>query len=142
MSVDKLQFVDTNILVYAYDRSTGEKHIRANALLRSLWETNFGCISLQVLQEFHVTVTRKVAVPLGLVESSEIIRDLSAWAVHTPSANDLLAAIQIQQQYGLSFWDAMIVRSASQLGCECIWSEDMAHGQAYAGVRVLNPLVA
>lgn len=64
------QFVDTNVLVYAHDISAGAKHQKARDLLVDLWETEQGCLSIQVLQEFYVTVTRKVAHPLSSLQAS------------------------------------------------------------------------
>ena len=72
-----LEFVDTNILVYAHDRSAGKKHEAARELVKRLWETRQGCLSVQVLQEFYVTVTRKVAQPIKPEEAAELIRDLN-----------------------------------------------------------------
>jgi predicted nucleic acid-binding protein len=74
--IKQLEFVDTNILVYAYDRSAGKKHLLASNLIQKLWQSRQGCLSIQVLQEFYVTVTRKVAKPLARQEASEIIRNL------------------------------------------------------------------
>ena len=133
------EFIDTNILVYAHDRSAGEKHETAQDLIRGLWETGNGCLSVQVLQEFFVTVTRKVARPLSLEEAAEIIRDLGFWHVHSPTAEDVLGAIDIQRNYQVSFWDAMVIHSAKCLSCQVIWSEDLSDGQAYENVQVKNP---
>ena len=74
-----LQFVDTNVLIYAHDRSAAEKHIRARDLVRELWQSGEGCLRIQVLQEFHGNVTRKVAKPLAPEAAAQIIADLSAW---------------------------------------------------------------
>jgi predicted nucleic acid-binding protein len=137
---ESLQFVDTNILVYAYDSSAGEKHQRAKALLKRLWEHKTGCLSVQVLQELHVNLTRKVAHPVDLEAAAQIITDLCTWQLHTPDGADVLGAIRIQQHDQLSFWDAMIIRSASELGCGLIWSEDFSDGQVIEGVKVMNPL--
>jgi predicted nucleic acid-binding protein len=136
-----LEFVDTNILVYAHDISAVEKQVVAKALLQRLWESGNGCISIQILQEFYVNVTRKVAQPLLSHEASEIIRDLSFWQVHSPCANDVLGAIDIQQHYHLSFWDAMMIQSAESSGCSMIWSEDLSSGQLYRNVEVRNPFL-
>ena len=133
-------FVDTNILVYAYDISAGDKHQRANALLRQLWERKVGCLSVQVLQELHVNLTRKVAHPVNLETASQIIADLCTWQVHVPDGSDVLGAIRIQQHDQLSFWDALIIRSAAEMGCVLIWSEDFSDGGIYEGVKVINPL--
>lgn len=135
----QLQFVDTNVLVYAHDSSAGPKHARAKDLLTELWESRTGCLSIQVLQEFYVTVTRKVGRPLPPETAAQIIADLSAWEVHRPGVSDVLEAMSLQGRYGLSFWDAMIVTSAGQLGCHRLWSEDLNPGQHYGEVRVANP---
>jgi hypothetical protein len=77
-----LQFVDTNVLIYAHDVSAGDKHIRSRELIEELWAAALGCLSVQVLQEFYVNVTEKVAQPLSSREAAQIVSDLSAWQVH------------------------------------------------------------
>jgi predicted nucleic acid-binding protein len=140
MSADAAwQFVDTNVLVYAYDRAAGARHEAAKELLRSLWQSRRGCLSVQVLQEFYVTVTQKVARPYAPREAAEIIAELSAWRVHAPAAADVLAAIDVQARHQLSFWDAMIAHSASALGCEILWTEDMNDGQKIDQTTVRDP---
>lgn len=133
------QFVDTNILVYAHDITAGAKHARAKTLVTSLWESRDGCLSTQVLQEFYVTITRKVARPLASEIAARIVSDLAAWRVHVPAVADVLDAIEIHRRYDISFWDALVIQSATRLGCESIWSEDLNPGQVYAGIRVLSP---
>jgi predicted nucleic acid-binding protein len=133
------QFVDTNVLVYAHDHSAGEKHIQAKILISGLWDSGAGCLSVQVLQEFYVTVTQKVRQPLKSETAAQIVESLSFWRVYAPDARDVLGAITLQQRHQLSFWDAVIVHSAAQLGCQTLWSEDLNPDQVYAGVRVLNP---
>ena len=136
---NNLQFVDTNILVYAHDRSAGQKHSHAQALIRELWESGEGCLSIQVLQEFYVSVTQKVARPLAPEVAAQIIADLGVWHVHRPNVDDVLDAIRVQDRYQVSFWDAMILTSANQLGCQTLWSEDLNPGQVYDGATVLSP---
>lgn len=138
MSAER-QFIDTNVLIYAHDRSAGAKQVRARALLAELWNSQAGCLSIQVLQEFYVNITRKVAHPLDPVGARQIVADLGHWRVHSPTVADVLDASTLQQRYGLSFWDAMIVTSAIQLGCSTVWSEDLNAGQDYDGTRVVNP---
>lgn len=133
------QFVDTNVLVYAYDSSQGQKQTQARQLLHQLWQQQVGCVSIQVLQEFYVTVTRKLANPLAPADASQIIADLGLWRVHQPQVEDVLSAIQIQQRYQLSFWDSLIVRSANQLGCSLIWTEDLNDGQQIEGCAIQSP---
>ena len=134
-----LQFVDTNILIFAHDRSAGDKHIQARDLIRALWQSGEGCLSIQVLQEFYVNVTQKVAKPLTQDVAAQIIADLSVWQVYRPGLEDVLDTIRLQGRYQISFWDAMIVSSAIQLGCQTIWSEDLNPGQVYDSVAVTNP---
>lgn len=139
-AADNRQYVDTNVLVYAHDTSAGEKHSRAKALVEKLWQSpGSGCLSIQVLQEFYVTVTQKIQKPLKPQTAAQIVEYLSNWHVHTPGCDDLLEAVKIQQRYEISFWDAMIIRSAEALNCQTIWSEDFSAGQFYGDVKVENP---
>jgi predicted nucleic acid-binding protein len=133
------EFVDANVLVYAFDTSAGDKKTRAEALLARLWTSQAGCLSVQVLQEFFVIITGKVPRPLSAATAAERIREFSAWLVFSPTAADVLAAIALQQETKLSFWDAMIVTAALESGCETLWSEDLNAGQVIRGVRVRNP---
>jgi predicted nucleic acid-binding protein len=133
------RFVDTNILLYAHDVSAGTKRDEARTLVEQLWESREGCLSVQVLQEFFVNVTRKIAKPLDAETAKEVVADLSRWHAHVPAADDVLGAIGIHQRTGISFWDAMIVRSAAEMGCAVLYSEDLNAGQEYSGVRVENP---
>ncbi|MBC7104604.1 MAG: PIN domain-containing protein [Firmicutes bacterium] len=135
------QFVDTNVLVYAHDISAANKHARAKALVRELWDSGLGCLSIQVLQEFYVVVTRKVPRPLEPERAAGLIADLACWRVHVPQVADVLDAIAIQQEAGISFWDAMVVRSAQALGCRTLWSEDLSHGRIFGSVKVINPFL-
>lgn len=136
------RFVDTNVLLYAHDASAAEKREAARSLLRELWATGEGCVSVQVLQEFFVNVTRKVPKPLGAEDAALVVSDLSRWRVHAPGAEDVLGAIDLHRRSGVSFWDAMILHSAGKLGCEVLYSEDLNAGQRYDGVRVSNPFAA
>ena len=90
------QFLDTNVLVYAHDRSAGLKQHQAQILLQQLWEARTGCLSIQVLQEFYVIVTQKVAQPLESEAAARIVSDLASWRIHAPKAKDVLGAIDLQ----------------------------------------------
>ena len=135
---ENLQFIDTNILIYAHDVSGGPKHTRARDLIRGLWGSGEGCLSVQVLREFYVNVTQKVAKLLAPDAAARIIADLSVWQIHRPGVEDILDAIRLDR-YQISFWDAMIIASAIQLGCQSIWSEDLNPGQAHDTITVLSP---
>jgi predicted nucleic acid-binding protein len=136
------EFVDANVLVYAFDSSAGAKHAAATRLLERLWESGVGCLSVQVLQEFFVTVTRKVATPLSIDDASDRVREFAMWKVFAPTADDVLGAIALQKQAQISFWDAMVVRAAAESGCDTLWTEDLSDGQILRGVQIRNPSVA
>lgn len=133
------QFVDTNIFVYAYDLTAGIKRSQAKKCIKALWEDQTGCLSVQVLQELFVNITRKISNPLDSSTAKQIIADLSQWRVHIPDAEDLLLAIDLSDKYQLSFWDAMIVESAISLGCKRLISEDFSHGMKFGEIQVINP---
>ena len=133
------EFVDANILVYAFDASAGPKQQAAQQLLERLWEGGTGCLSIQVLQEFYVSVTRKVAKPLPVEEATARVRELAAWKVFSPTADDVLSAIALHRQAKIGFWDAMILLAAAESGCDVLWTEDLNDGQLQRGVRIRNP---
>lgn len=134
-----MEFVDTNVLLYAYDANEPARHERARSLVSSLGRSRNGAISVQVLQEFYVNAVVKIAQPLTPTDARARLRALRRWTIHSPTAADVIAATTISEDHQLSFWDAMIVRSASVLGCTRLWTEDLNHGQEIAGVRVSNP---
>ena len=133
------EFVDTNVLVYAYDASAGAKAELARVLVAGQWRSGQGCISLQVLQELFVTMTRKVPKPMPAARAAALIEDLSQWTLHEPVRADVLAAIELHRLRRVSLWDALILQSARQLRCATIWSEDLNAGQAFGSTRVRNP---
>jgi predicted nucleic acid-binding protein len=135
----QLEFVDANVLVYAFDASAGVKRTKAEQLLERLWKTGIGCLSVQVLQEFFVVVTRKVPQPLSIEEAAERLREFANWKTFAPTAQDVLAAVAIHKESPLSFWDAMVLQAAAELGCHLLWTEDLNDGQSLRGVRIRNP---
>ena len=136
------EFVDANVLVYAFDSSAGAKQLTAQRLLERLWQDGTGCVSVQVLQEFFVTVTRKVASPLPVEDATARVRELAAWKVFAPTADDVLTAIGLHAEARIGFWDAMIVLAAAESGCDLLWTEDLSDGQMLRGVRIRNPFSA
>jgi predicted nucleic acid-binding protein len=134
-------FVDTNILVYAHDVSAGVKHERARALLEELWHSRAGVVSTQVLQELSVSVRKKSAHPLGLQETRELVSDYLAWHVVVNDGDAVLGALDLEERYKVSFWDALVIHAAQTAGAEVLYSEDLSDGQRYGDVRVVNPLV-
>ena len=134
-------FVDTNILVYAYDADGGDMHELARSAIRSLWISGGGVLSTQVLQEFYVTVTRKISSPIPKSTAREIIGTYAAWPTHRPDVADVCAASDLEEAHHLSFWDALVVVSAHRTGASVLLTEDLSHGQIIRGVTVENPFV-
>jgi predicted nucleic acid-binding protein len=131
-------FVDTNVLLYAYDADAGSKHAAAATILQELWRDGAGVLSTQVLQEFYVNVTRKIAMPLPKPSARAVIDSYAVWCVETTAA-ELAAAFRIEDEAGLGFWDALIVAAARKAGASRLLSEDLNAGQTIAGVRIENP---
>ena len=136
---DDLTFVDTNVLIYAYDRSAAEKHAAARLRLAALWESRTGVLSTQVLQEFYVNATRKLPRPLPPARARLVIGRYATWPVHRIEPRDIIQASEIEQRHRLSFWDALVVVAASRLGAAHLLTEDLQHGETIAGVRIQSP---
>ena len=133
-------FVDTNILLYAHDQSTGVKHERARALIEKLWDSGGGVLSTQVLQELCVNLRRKTAHPLSVEHTRALLQDYLRWEIVINTAESILEALVIEQRYIISFWDALIIQAAGSAGASIVYSEDLADGQKYGSLRVINPL--
>ncbi len=135
-------FVDTNILIYAHDADAGVKRERSIESLRPLWDDDKGRLSVQVLQEFYVNVTRKLATPVATSTAREIVNTYGAWIREATTADTVVRATHIAEMGQLSFWDALIVASAEQAGAAHIYSEDLNAGQMIAGILIVNPLIS
>ena len=133
-------FVDTNILVYAHDRTTGAKHDRARKLLEQLWQSGQGVLSTQVLQELCVNLRRKSSQPLPVEETRRLIQDYLSWEVVVNSPESVVQALEIEARYKTSFWDALILQAAETAGAAVVYSENFATGQTYGSLRIVNPL--
>jgi predicted nucleic acid-binding protein len=134
-------FVDTNILLYAHDSGTGIKHERARDLMDRLWSLRQGVLSTQVLQEFAISLRKKISPPLSAREAREWITQYMRWEVVVNTSRSVLNALEIEERYQISFWDALIVQAAENAGAETLYTEDLSDGQSYGSVRVVNPLL-
>jgi predicted nucleic acid-binding protein len=134
-----IAFVDSNVLIYAHDRDAGPKRELARELFGRLWSEQAGALSVQVLQEFFVTVTRKLQSPIARAQAREVVRAYAPWVVSPTTPATVLRATELSEASGIDFWDALIVASAEEAGAETLYSEDLNDGQLIAGVRVVNP---
>lgn len=137
-----LGFIDTNVLVYAFDRSDSPKKLVAQKLLNELMDEDRLRLSTQVLQELFVTLTRKVSQPCSIGEALAVLEDLAAWPLMLVDYAAIRAACELAGQHKLSFWDALVVVAAARTGATVLYTEDLNHGQEILGVRVTNPFMA
>jgi predicted nucleic acid-binding protein len=130
-------FFDTNILVYADDKDSPAKQRRAVELVAEHRRARTGVLSLQVLQEYFVTVTRKLHVDASIARRK--VELLAEFDVASPDVSDVLAAIDLHRLHLINFWDALIIRAAKQAGCSVLLSENMQAHREIEGLRVVNP---
>jgi predicted nucleic acid-binding protein len=131
-------FVDTNVLIYAHDVDASAKHEVAKNVLRDLWSQRTGVLSMQVLQEFYVNVTRKIASPLPKDVARLVVNSYAIWCIET-TPSEITAAFRIEDESRIGFWDALIVASAAKCGAVRILSEDLNARQVIAGISIENP---
>jgi len=132
-------FVDTNIWVYAVDASEPHKRDRARAAIAPRADAHV-TISSQVLSEFHTVVTRKLESPLSEEQAAQMVDRLSQLPVVPVDGDLVIRAIAGSRSWGISLWDAVVIRAAEVAGCGLVLSEDLADGATYGSVRVSNPL--
>ena len=130
-------FLDTNVLVYAFDASEPAKRARAVALLED--EALDVVVSAQVLNEFYWTVTRKLDPKVPDDVAQDVVRGLALGRVVPVDAALVEEAIALARRHDLSLWDAGIVVAAQRAGCHELLTEDLANGQAFGGVTVRDP---
>jgi predicted nucleic acid-binding protein len=130
-------FFDTNVLIYADDKAAPAKQRRALDLVAEHRRAGTGVVSLQVLQEYFVTITRKLRVDHRIARRK--VELLTEFDVAATDITDILAAIDLHFLHGFSFWDALVMRSAKQAGCTVLLTEDMQETREIDGVRIVNP---
>ena len=141
MAAANLTFVDTNVLVYAHDRSETRKQPLAQALLEGLWASRMGTLSTQVIQEFYVVATRKLDPPMSRRAAREIVALYAAWPLVQVDLTLILVASELEERHKLSFWDALVVEAARRADATRIVTEDLQGGRHIGGVRIENPFL-
>jgi predicted nucleic acid-binding protein len=132
------EFLDTNILVYAYDPTDKKKQKTAQSLLERSFESD-GTISTQVLGEFAATLLHKMSPPAKPESVQRVLDVMGPLRVVTPTPEIVRRAAEAHREYGVHFYDGMVIAAAERAGCKTIWSEDLSDGQEYFGVTVRNP---
>lgn len=141
MVAGELTFVDTNMLVYAHDRSEALKQPVAQTVLEELWANRTGTLSTQILQEFYVVATRKFDPPLSRRAAREIVALYGTWPLVQVDPALILTASQLEERHRLSFWDALVVEAARRAGAARLVTEDLQDGRTIGGVRIENPFL-
>ena len=134
-------FVDTNLLVYAYDSSAGKKWRTSLEVLSLLWTHRTGVLSTQVIQELFLSLTQKVKNPVLPETAKEIISDILRWPLVVNDGGNILRAIDLQIKYHFSFWDSLILEAAITSKSEFLLSEDFQDGQVIESVTIINPFL-
>ncbi|HEX2223190.1 MAG TPA: PIN domain-containing protein [Thermoanaerobaculia bacterium] len=142
ISMSARVFLDTNVLVYLYDEDTPEKQARAARLLEEYGPGGAAFISTQVLQEFYVTVSRKLARPLAKDLALAAVRNLAQLPTVRVDVPTILAAIQLSQEHQVSFWDGLIIQSALNAGCDRLLTEDLQSGRQLGELQIENPFTS
>lgn len=135
-------FVDTNVFVYARDEGEPEKSAHALAWLSGLWESRSGRTGIQVLNEYYVTVTRKLDPGIAEGDAWQDVLDLLAWDPVAVDTEVIKLAREVALPYGFSWWDAQIVAAAQLSAVDILITEDLQHGQDLNGVLVVNPFIS
>jgi predicted nucleic acid-binding protein len=133
-------FLDTNIIIYQFDKSNPEKCLIAQKLIEETLLLQTSVISTQVVQEFLNVALKKFSTSINSKDVDMIINDLlEPLCMHKPNINFYLKAISLHSKYSLSFYDALIIQAAIDLGCDILYSEDLQDNQIFDGLRIVNP---
>jgi len=130
-------FLDTNILVYVYDLDEKSKRQIAKAILTDCWNNRSGVISTQVLQEFYVTLTRKLSSKLPASEARDVVSDFLSWSIYQIAPTDIGEASEIED-HGYTFWDSLVITDARNSSAEVFYSEDMQDGHMLGDLKIIN----
>ncbi|OQX55378.1 MAG: hypothetical protein B5M53_04280 [Candidatus Cloacimonas sp. 4484_209] len=143
---NKIFLIDTNILVYAYDKSEKEKHEICKNLIIKCWNLNIEyAISLQNLSEFYVITTKKIENPLSIKNAKHIIRDIinfGGWRKINSSPNTVMSAIDITRRYKTHYWDSLLAATMRENNVFCIYTENEKDLRKIPWLEVINPMTS
>jgi predicted nucleic acid-binding protein len=134
-------FVDTNVLVYLYEAADTAKGAIAREWIERLWRERSGRVSIQVLNELFVQLTRKLRHPLAAEEAWDVVNGLLGWDPQPVDRDVVTRAREVQQRYAINWWDSLIVAAAQAQECDVLLTEDLRNGMRFGPVTVRNPFV-
>lgn len=133
-------FLDTNIFVYSFDRTSPSKARRATQLIRDGVATRKGAVSYQVVQEFFNVALRRFAQPMTAAEAEQYLGTVFRPLMAVQSSPALYAeALRLTGKRRLSWYDSLIVAAAMEAGCSLLYSEDLQSGRHFGDLRIENP---
>lgn len=141
-NVTERHFIDSNVLIYAYNEAEPQKQSVATELIASFLENRNAVVSVQVLGEFFRVVTRRIPNPLSVEQATLVIDALESLQVLDIDMAMVRRAIATHSRYGVNYWDSLIIAAAERSDCTHILSEDFNTGQSYHGILAVNPFVA
>ena len=130
-------FVDTPVLLHADDTRDKLKQAQCRSWLSALWQRRSGRLSTQVLSEYYVNATRTLKLPQG--DARAKVRRFQVWQPWQTDHQTVETAWGIEVRFGLSYWDALVIATASQAGCSHVLSINLGHGQHYGAVQIIDP---
>ena len=135
-------FIDSNILIYAYNDAEPQKKLVASELIASILENRNAVVSVQVLGEFFRVVTRRIPRPISIEQATAVIDVICSLQVLDIDLEMVRRAISTHSRYGTNYWDSLIIAAAERAACATILSEDFNSGQSYHGILAVNPFAA
>ena len=134
-------FVDTNVLLYAFDDQVPVKREQARRWLEACWQRRCGRVSTQVLNEFYANARRKFATAISAGDARAEVRRYQVWHPWQIDHATVETAWAVESRYGLSYWDALIVAAAKECGCSLLLTEDLQHDLRIDSLHVVNPFI-
>jgi predicted nucleic acid-binding protein len=141
MSATHLVFIDTNVLLYAFDDKDVAKQQRARQWIGQCWVRRCGRLSTQVLNEFYANARKRFATAISAGDARAEVRRYQAWNPWQVDQPTIEGAWAVESRNQVDFWDALMVAAAQQQGCTLLLTEDLPHGQRIDSLQILNPFV-
>ena len=134
-------FVDTNVLLYAFDEAYPAKRVQAQAWLVACWQQRRGRLSTQVLNEFYANARRRFRDAFSAGDARAEVRRYQEWQPWQIDHATIETAWAVESRYGLNYWDALMVAAAQHMGCTWLLTEDLQHDQRIEQVRICSPFL-
>jgi predicted nucleic acid-binding protein len=139
VTVAPIVFLDTNVLLYCYDRANLPKRESARQWVVDCWNRRCGRVSTQVLNEFYANAQKKYASIIGRGDARAEVRRYQSWQPWCLDHPTIESAWAVEARYGFSYWDSLMIAAAQAMGCTHMLTEDLQHDQLVDQLRIINP---